>query len=64
MPRSARSSTRLEQAASNCGSSVFFSFLKFLPCVSQVALASGAQESVTIRVPASISRRASSTLWP
>ena len=38
--------------------------LKIPPCVSQVALASGAQEIVTIRVPASIIRRANSTLWP
>jgi hypothetical protein len=38
-------------------------FLGITAGLSQVALASGAHETVTTRVPASISRRASSTLW-
>ncbi len=61
---SAASLGKLLQAASNSGRRSFFRLLKLSPCVSQVAFASGAQEIVTIRVPASIIRRASSTLCP
>ena len=62
--RASRSAIKLLSAASSWGRSRLFSFLKLPPCVSHVALASGAHETVTRRVPASMRRRARSTLWP
>ena len=48
----------MPRAASSWGRSSFLSLLKLLPCVSQVALASGAHEMQATRVPASMSLRA------
>ena len=64
VPRATRSSSRLEMAASSCGSRVFLSVGKLFACVSHVALASGAHEMLATRTPASTSRRARSTLCP
>ena len=56
--------SKLLAARSSCGSNCPLSLVKLPPCVSQVALASGAHEMQATRDPASISRRASSTLCP
>jgi hypothetical protein len=63
-PRSTWSVSSAEKPASKGGSSWFSSLVKFWPCVSQVAFASGAQEMHARRVPASTSRQAKSRLCP